>query len=319
MRKCPECPAARICSRCDLCAACIPADVKRDTAAAAQQRRQQQQQQQQPQPQPQQRSQQQPQSQPQQRPRPSGGGHDPDAPMQFSRKTPFGAPVGPGTPEVWTRSAEASAPPPPAARQKGRGNGTYDSSSEDEDDVNLMEADDDTFDRMAAPEKKDLLGILLAMGFQEKDARAALEKNTTTATAIGWLMTQGVGLHGALCRAGSGMYDAAKPAADNLFDVAKPAADGVVSATSGLFDIMTGWGEQVHSWVRSSSLSGPSGGPAALEGGSGAASEIEETLLALGFARREAAAASRRCSSVEAAVDWIAANPGLAATAGGAA
>lgn len=310
-----------------MCAGCIPEDIRNEghTAAEAAYRRSRQRQH-----------------------------FDPERPADFGARrsaTPF--PLQPEARPPGTAAATASpaaSVPAPAAAASAMP--TRPAEPTDSGSASESQGDDDFFEcqgsrNAAANEAENLLDILLAMGFKEKDARRALEQNQSLAAAIAWLMSQGAAAAIAFGRAGSGIGAAIQPAAANLGEALQPAADGVYSAANGVLGAVGRWTEQVQTWVRSSSVTAapvvdsdePLKTHKAIGGESWVRSgllqdlpvdscdpckmhvliggirhlggELQDTLVSLGFSQRQASAASQRCSSVEAAIDWIAANPQL--------
>lgn len=181
-----------------------------------------------------------------------------------------------------------------------------------------------------------LLSVLLMMGFREKDARSALESTSSLSGAVEHIMNSSAG---GLQRAATGLYDAAgslgehlQPAASGLYDNAiQPAAHGLLGAASGLVEVVGRLGSHVHELVVANASNGaevPSAedrrsevwvnerlsgrsreDPPSTVSVVDRQAEIRETLTAIGFPKAEVEAAVRRCSSVEAAVEWISQNP----------
>lgn len=263
LSRCPQC-VNRICSRCDLCAACIPQDASGRPGAAE----------------------------------PAGSRHRSSAPRAGEDYRDPDAPLGSEWGEVWTRKDRPQASSP------------WDDEADDDDE------DDGDLDE---------LGILVAMGFAKSKAEQALQRCGSIELAVEYLM-----LRGRLSQmAGGSLYGAVEPAADGLChaavslgaqmrpaaDVVRPAAarlsEHLQPAANELYEVAGRLGEQVHAWL-------PWGGgqpedgperPAAL---TNKASDVAATLVELGFPDAQAAAAARRCSSAEAAIEWLAANPGKA-------
>lgn len=170
-------------------------------------------------------------------------------------------------------------------------------------------------DRAPTPEPEeelDNLGILMAMGFEERRAKAALLRCSSVEAAVQYMMEQGEpgvyseyiepvvrpaaqGIYGAAERAG--VAPAANQAASALHGVVKPAAQGLYGVAERAYGAVI---QPVAQRIYGES-----------ETPGGATSDLPATLLALGFSEKQATEAAGRCSSVEAAVEWIAAHPEL--------
>lgn len=287
LSKCPTC-SRRICRRCDICAACIPENIAPRQPRRFARR---------------------------------GFGHDPEEATYFADRGMPSPPKPSGPPrEVWTRAPSVPQRRSPSSSSKGS-----DCTEEQESE---MPSDEDEVGR--------LLSVLLMMGFREKDARSALESTSSLSGAVEHIMNSSAG---GLQRAATGLYDAAgslgehlQPAASGLYDNAiQPAAHGLLGAASGLVEVVGRLGSHVHELVVANASNGaevPSAedrrsevwvnerlsgrsreDPPSTVSVVDRQAEIRETLTAIGFPKAEVEAAVRRCSSVEAAVEWISQNP----------
>lgn len=153
---------------------------------------------------------------------------------------------------------------------------------------------DDLLQQQDETEKNlDMFEILSAMGFEKIDIEKALECCDTVEDAVHYIMmrqNRGVIAHIAEGAERLGVYEVAErvgehmqPAASGLYEYMQPAA-------SGLYNAVSSW----VSWPEASV-------------------DVKASLVALGYQENIAEAASRRCSSVEAAIEWISDNPEMAA------
>ncbi|CAK0877357.1 unnamed protein product [Prorocentrum cordatum] len=164
-----------------------------------------------------------------------------------------------GSGEVWTRAGAAP-----------RGGGPAGAEEE-----TAGEQDED------AEEALDVLGILLAMGFEEQEARSAAGQAGSVEGAVELLMA------GPASAAGQAVLGVAE----------RLGVGGLVQDVGqGVGGLVQGLGQRLSSWTPFLSAD-----PAA---------ELAAQLAAMGYAEDEADAASRRCSSVDAAVEWLSARPG---------
>jgi len=190
---------------------------------------------------------------------------------------------------------------------------------------------------------------MIAMGFNEREARHALQQTPNLSAAVEYLMVGGAAAGGGLHRAATGLYGAAgnlyserlqplggqlqpaaaslysehlQPAAENLYGAAiQPAAKGIYFGASSLVEAVGSLGSHLQSLVSyqqpaetASDAEVPCeslGSTTTSVGQVNAtpAADVEATLQMLGFSSEQAQAAARRCSSVEAAIEWIDANP----------
>lgn len=165
-------------------------------------------------------------------------------------------------------------------------------------------------------EDLDNIGILMAMGFSERRVKEALQRSSTLEAAVDYLMLQGdqgvyteyiqpvmkpaaEGIYGAAERAGvapvahqavNALHEAVQPAARGIYGVAEKASAGLYGA---VFKPMA---EKIYGENKPEAP----------------ADDLCGTLVALGFTEIQAKAAAGRCSSVEAAIDWISSHPELA-------
>merc|ERR1712146_841745 len=93
-------------------------------------------------------------------------------------------------------------------------------------------------------------------------------------------------------KAAKAVHGVVQPAAQGLYGVAERASAGLYGA------VIQPVAQKIYG--QSESTSDAQGGTSA---------DLPSTLIALGFTERQAREAASRCSSVEAAVDWIDAHP----------
>lgn len=272
LRRCPQCPN-RLCGLCRLCAACIPPDLSSDDEPA-------------------------PKAKPQysaataahmrQRPAaaakpkvaPKPAARDPDAPTSAGQQWEY---VRKDGGEVWRLRPEGA----------------------DGDDPDGGE-EEEAAERVGQP--LNMVEMLIEMGFREDHARAASQKCADVPSAVEFIMKRGAGeswadqkiyevghavgaAAGALGKGLQPVYKAVQPAASNLYERVQPAASAASDLASGLSNAAGALGEQL--W-------GPAGNK-----------EVFAGLQELGFSRAQAAEAAKRCSSVEAALEWLTAHPNI--------
>lgn len=158
----------------------------------------------------------------------------------------------------------------------------------------------------------DTLEILLAMGFHEADAREALERTSSLEAAVEFMMEQAPGSL-SFEKAGGGWYGVMErigghiPSRGTLYGVAERVGERVterVPAAGGeIYGAVRRLSEQLASWVP------PLRSFGSLEHAQNL--DIVKALLSLGYTDEQAHAAARRCSSVEAAVEWISAGKNI--------
>lgn len=176
------------------------------------------------------------------------------------------------------------------------------------------------------------LDILMAMGFEEAHCREALERCSSVEAAVEHIMmNKDAGLMtryirpaaNALHRAVEPATPYIEPAANVVYGVVKPVGKGayivadnvrksetanvvhqaVQPAARGLYGMVERVGNDLYGVAQ------------AMTGGgnetSDPADDVSSTLVNLGFTEQQAKAAALRCSSVDAAIDWLSANPDL--------
>lgn len=217
------------------------------------------------------------------------------------------------------QSQSPTAPPKPAA-QNARHHESRDACRDEDGDL---------------IEPLDKLDILMAMGFEEAQCKEALERCSSVEAAVEYIMmNKDSGLMtryirpaaNALHRAVEPATPYIEPAANVVYDnVVQPVGKGVYVAADNVRNSETanrvtqavqpaargiyGMVEQVGSnlyGVAAQAMRG-SGNE---ESGEQVA-DVASTLVSLGFTDKQAKAAASRCSSVEAAIDWLSANPEL--------
>mmetsp|Transcript_27365 Transcript_27365/g.59464 ORF Transcript_27365/g.59464 Transcript_27365/m.59464 type:complete len:138 (-) Transcript_27365:36-449(-) len=130
------------------------------------------------------------------------------------------------------------------------------------------------------------------MGFAEKDAYEALKRHQTAAAAVAWLM--------GMFRSTTTTEEPRGPTDGSQALVPSNGRPNV----GGASELLGVWSHQVSSWVQSALASDvPSENLSNELSGSGM--QLQAQLVALGFSDLDAFEAARRCSSVEAAVEWI--------------
>merc|ERR1712217_383074 len=129
-----------------------------------------------------------------------------------------------------------------------------------------------------------MIDILLAMGFEKADVQKAIDNCESVEDAVHFIMMRQN--RTVIERVGEHIVDS------GLYDYMQPAASGLASAAGRV-------SEQISSWISWPERQEPV--------------DVTASLLALGYQESQAQAASRRCSSVEAAIEWISANPEIEA------
>jgi len=130
--------------------------------------------------------------------------------------------------------------------------------------------------------------ILLAMGFSRKQVKAAMQHCSSVEESVAYMMVGG-GTAEAMDAFGRGMSEVLENAGE---------LGGHVLEGAGQL------GGLVQSWV-----GGYGGSPAEAEAGGNGDSDLVPQLVNMGFSVQQARAACRRCSSMEAAVQYLADNP----------
>jgi len=175
----------------------------------------------------------------------------------------------------------------------------------------------------------DQVEMLVAMGFDEKRAKAALLRCSSLEAAVEYIMLQGEpstyteyvepaasAIHQKVVQpAAQGIYTAAERAgvaepasraASKVANAVHPAAQGLYGvaerAGAGLYDAVF---QPVAQRIYGDADTKPEPAPA----GNAKSDEVAATLVAFGFSEKQAKEAASRCSSTEAAVEWIMAHP----------
>jgi len=137
---------------------------------------------------------------------------------------------------------------------------------------------------MPADEAIGMQDILLAMGFSKKQVKAAMQHCATVEESVAYMMVGG-GAGEAVNALGRGM--------SQVLENAGYVGGHVLEGAGHL-------GGLVQSW-----MGGDDGSPELAD----ADSDLVQQLVGMGFSPQQARAASRRCSSIEAAVQYLAENP----------
>lgn len=163
------------------------------------------------------------------------------------------------------------------------------------------------------------------MGFHEEDARLAMSRTSSVEAAVELIMMKspdGVmperaerGWYGVMervseIRAPSDVYNQL-PSRGTLYAGLERVAERVPSAGGEIYGAARRLSEHITAFVPPLRGKEEVWEPAAAPTLEDAAGDVASDLLALGFTHEQAESAAKRCSSVDAAVEWIENNPNL--------
>lgn len=140
--------------------------------------------------------------------------------------------------------------------------------------------------------------ILLAMGFSRKQVKAAMQHCTTVEESVAYMMVGGA----------ASTAEAASNATAALGRGMSQALEHAGTLGGHVLDGAGQLGGLVQSWMGGDG--NPDGEAASL---GDADSDLVQQLVNMGFSLQQARAASKRCSSIEAAVQYLAENPAAGA------
>jgi len=140
-----------------------------------------------------------------------------------------------------------------------------------------------------------MMEVLLDMGFSEADVEAALARHSSMDAAVEYLMLHGAGPGDPVERTDSGSFAQHLDHIGQIALAQLPLPHWLLAGVDADTPSESVTTENTYTAAEASVM--------------GATSDVADALRALGFTESQVQAAVRRCSSVEAAVEWLSMHP----------